>query len=126
MSWNFNLEGLIPGHSWTLWVGNFDDPPVFINGGSAGGGLVGGSGQVTAAGNHCIWPLITDLDGGFRPGVAPDCSMIDVNKEISFFLMDHLEWTPGDVMAFWDPTGGEGNPPVYGGFVMGWFPPLED
>lgn len=124
MSWEMDADGLTEGHAWTLWVGNFE---AGNDGGSASGGLVGGSGWVTTAGNHCIWPLVTEMDGGFRPGLPPDCDMVDVKKSVIFILMDHGKWVPGDVMTFWDPTGGDGNIPTsFTGFAMGFFPPLAN
>ncbi len=124
MNWEVDAVGLTPGHSWTLWVGNFNENTDL---GSGGGGLVGGSGGITAAGNHCIWPLDeNEMDGGFVPGTAPDCSMIDVTKGVTFILLDHGVWQPGDVMAFWDPTGGIDNIPTYAGVAFGYIPPLED
>jgi len=51
--------------------------------------------------------------------------MIDVSGPIFFFVLDHEEWEPGDMLARWDPTSGTGDLGVLGGVVFGSFPPLE-
>lgn len=62
--------------------------------------MVGGSGSITTAGNHCVHQLDpSGLTGGFEPGTPPNCDLIDADGDISFFLVDHDEWTPGDQSA---------------------------
>lgn len=73
--------------------------------------------EITASGTHCIWPLDTFFDGGFRPGDPPDCDKIDVEGPITFFLLDHGEWESGDMLDRWDPTGTVGPAPFAGAWV---------
>lgn len=128
MSWELRASELAVGHAYTVWVGNFDDPAL-TNGGWGAGGLVGGGGQVIAASNHCVWPLVTFTDGGFQPGTSPDCDKIDVEAGISFFLIDHEDWKPGDMMERWDPDGGFDDDPDSQTEIVGalgaFFPPLD-
>lgn len=129
MSWELKAAGLNAGHAYTVWVGNWlDEEGNFDDseGGWGAGGLMGGDGRVTAAGNHCIWLLVTFDTGGFRPGDSPECAEIDVEKPIIFFVLDHREWEPGDMMHRWDPTGGTGDISTVAGFLEGHFGPLED
>jgi len=129
MSWRLKTSAFEAGNAYTVWVGNFDGTGLGNDGGWGAGGLVGGSGKLTASGNHCVWPLDPNdpsgLTGGFRPGVKSDCDMIDVSGPIFFFVLDHKEWEPGDMLARWDPTSGTGDLGVLGGVVFGSFPPLE-
>lgn len=110
-NWRLETSHLDRGHAYTVWIGNFDGTGVGEDGGWGAGGVVGGNGQFTASGNHCIWPLDETaaglgLSGGFRPGTPPDCDKVDVTGPIFFFVLDHGEWEPGDMLERWDPTGG--------------------
>jgi len=113
-SWLLKARGLERGNAVTVWVGNFSrdldgaGPGTLEDDGGRGfGGLVGGSGRLTAAGNHCVHALEqtgTGLIGGFQPGVPPDCGLVDPSLPIWFFLVDHGPWT-GEVADFWSPLG---------------------
>ncbi len=109
-SWGLTATGLAPGHAYTVWVGNFArgaDPNE--DGGHGAGGLVGGSGAITAAGNHCVRPLEVGgggFSGGFEPGTAPDCGFVDASLPFVLFLIDHGPWEPGNQSAFRTPIGG--------------------
>ena len=114
-SWRLKSSAFTAVHSYTIWIGNFDGIGFGNDGGWGAGGIVGGNGQFTAAGNHCVWPLDEDGDGstgGFRPGTPPVCDMVDVTETIWFFVLDHGEWEPGDMLSRWDPTNGTGDPDV--------------
>lgn len=129
MSWKIDASGLGARHAYTVWLGNFDDPAL-TNGGWGDGGLVGGDGQLTSSGNHCIWPLVTFTDGGFRPGKSPDCEKIDIEGQLFFFVLDHQAWEAGDVFEFWDPDDGTDaeetpDPGDLAGFLAASFEPLE-
>jgi len=113
-SWQIEARGIEKGNAFTVWVGNFSrdldgDGPGTLedDGGRGSGGLVGGSGRLAAAGNHCVHALTpsgTGIIGGFQPGVPPDCDLVDPNLPIWFFLIDHGPWT-GEVADFWSPLG---------------------
>ena len=115
-SWRLKTSAFDAGHSHTIWIGNFDGIGFGNDGGWGAGGVVGGNGQFTASGNHCVWALNEDdqngFTGGFRPGTPPDCDMVDVTETIWFFVLDHGDWEPGDMLSRWDPTNGTGNPLV--------------
>jgi len=108
-SWRLKAEGATPGNAYTLWIGNFNGDGTGNDGGHGSGGLVGGSGKITAAGNHCLHQLDpadpTGSTGGFVPGTAPNCNLVDTSGPIFFFLLDHGPWTPGDVSEFRSPFG---------------------
>lgn len=107
-NWNLRASGMDPGHAYTVWIGNFTESSH--DGGWGTGGLVGGSGKINASGNHCLWELVTFSDGGFRPGKKASCDLVDVEGPVTFFLLDHGDWEPGDVFERWDPTGGTPDP----------------
>jgi hypothetical protein len=89
-------SGLEPRHPVTLWAINLETGDV----GRAAGGIVGGSGRVTLAGNHCVH------EGGKSPGTPPTCDLIDPMGDIRFVLLQgEDEWTPGDMMVRWNPAG---------------------
>jgi len=119
-SWQLKTSAFDSGDAYTVWIGNF---PNFDNdGGWGAGGIVGGNGQFTASGNHCVWPLETFVTGGFRPGVKPDCDMVDLNEPVWFFVLDHGEWEPGDMLARWDPTSGTGDESALDGVLFAFIP----
>lgn len=118
-TWKLEATGFDPGHAYTVWVGNFLDGRVDENGvvrtwlndgGFGGSGLVGASGTINAAGNHCIGVLDPanplGEDGGFVPGTAPDCDYIDQDGQIVFYLIDHGPWASGEQDARRTPVGG--------------------
>lgn len=127
LNWQLKASGLTPGNAYTVWIGNF--PKFDDDGGWGSGGLVGGSGQVTAAGNHCVWDLVSFSEGGFRPGTKPNCERIRVNEQVWFFLLDHGEWEPGDILERWDPNGvidsSDETPTTLQGAWGAFFPPLS-
>jgi len=119
-SWQLKTSAFDAGNAYTVWIGNF---PNFDNGGGWGaGGIVGGNGKFTASGNHCVWPLETFSTGGFRPGAKSDCNMVDLEQPIWFFVLDHGDWEPGDMLARWDPTSGTGDESVLGKVLFAFFP----
>lgn len=127
LHWQLNAENLPPGHAYTIWIGNFTETPH--DGGWGDGGIVGGSGKLTASGNHCVWDLVTFTEGGFRPGTKPNCQRIDVEGPVTFFLLDHGDWEPGDMLERWDPNGvvdssGE-EPTQFEGVWGAFFDPLD-
>lgn len=127
MSWHLKTSAFEAGHAYTVWVGNFGSQ---TDGGWGAGGLVGGNGKLNASGNHCVWPLFPEDEsgntGGFRPGIKPDCDMIDISGPITFFVLDHKEWEPGNMLARWDPTSGTGELSALVGALFGSFPSLDE
>lgn len=129
LHWNINVSGVEgapgfeKGNAYTVWVGNFLESDA--DGGWGSGGIVGGNGSFNTAGNHCIWPLVTFTDGGFRPGTKPDCDMIDVTQQVAIFVLDHGEWEPGDMIARWDPTSGTSDELALAGALGVFFGPLD-
>lgn len=125
-SWQLKTSAFDTGHAYTVWIGNFAGTGLGNDGGYGAGGIVGGNGKFTASGNHCVWPLdqedLSGLTGGFRPGTPPDCEMVDLTKTIFFFVLDHGEWEPGDMLARWDPTSGTGDPGVLEGILFAVIP----
>jgi len=127
LSWQIKSSAFNPGHAFTVWIGNFDDPAL-TNGGWGAGGLVGANGQFTVSGNHCIWPLVTFTDGGFEPGTKPDCSKIDGEGPITVFVLDHRDWNPGDILERWDPNGARPDDDTateLAGFLVASFDPVN-
>jgi len=125
-TWQLKTSAFDAGHAYTVWIGNFDGTGLGNDGGYGAGGVVGGNGMFRASGNHCVWPLDQDdptgLTGGFQPGTSPDCDMVDVTETIFFFILDHGEWEPGDMLARWDPTSGTGDPTVLEGILFAVIP----
>ena len=125
-TWQLKTSAFESGHAYTVWIGNFDGTGLGNDGGWGAGGIVGGNGRFTASGNHCVWALDqsdpSGLTGGFRPGTKPDCDMVDVTEPIFFFVLDHGEWEPGDMLARWDPTSGTGDPSVLEGILFAFIP----
>jgi hypothetical protein len=128
-SWQLKTSAFDAGHAYTVWIGNFDENGLGNNGGWGAGWIVDVNGQFTAAGDHCVWPLDQDdpsgLSGGFRPGTPPDCNMVDTTEPIWFYVLDHGDWEPGDMLALWDPTSGTGDPGVLEGILFSFIPPVE-
>jgi len=125
-SWRLKSSAFAPGHAYTVWIGNFGGTGAGEDGGWGSGGIVGGNGQFTAAGNHCLWSLDQTeaglgLSGGFRPGTPPDCDRVDVTEPIFFFVLDHGDWEPGDMLERWDPTGGTNDPGTLEGILFAVF-----
>jgi hypothetical protein len=88
--------GLSPGHAVTLWATDIEAGRT----GRVAGGIVGGAGSVTLAGNNCVH------QGGKEPGTPPDCNLIDPAGDIRFTLLESDEpWTPGDQSVRWTPGG---------------------
>lgn len=101
--WKLRASGMKKGHAFTVWILHSDE-----SGGHAAGGLVGGNGKVTAAGNHCVSDLKITEDFpegfGFSPGIStPDCDVIDTNADLTFAFLDHGLWEPGDMFERWKP-----------------------
>lgn len=111
LSWKLNASGVEgapgfeKGNAYTVWIEG--DPGA----GWGSGGVIGGNGEVTASGNHCVWDLVSFWDGGFRPGKKANCDAFDVTEPIAFFVLDHGEWESGDMLERWDP---DGNPKTEG------------
>jgi hypothetical protein len=125
--WKLEVSGMEPGNAYTLWIlngaGMHGDLNYFLAnelGGRATGGLVNGQGNINAAGNNCVDPLILAEDEnrdilfdeqgnpvfdvfGFKPGVPPSCDLIDMDgNHITFVLLEKGTWTPGDMQIRWE------------------------
>lgn len=97
---------LSPGHSITLWA--FDG--TFASGWVAGG-LVGGNGEISFSTNNCIYVTTGQFDEflGREPGGDRRCDEMNLSATfpeflppgLMLFLLDHGEWTPGDMQAIW-------------------------
>lgn len=110
-SWVLKASGLEPGNAYTVWVGNFMDEEgnfLITDAGYGAGGLVGGDGQIRAAGNQCLWELETFNTGGFQPGMPPICDLVKLKDRVWFIVFDHGKWEPGDILEFWTPEGDDG------------------
>ena len=113
-----NADGYDPFDSITLWA--YDSTLMIalvegvnselVRGGFSSSVLAGGNGRVNLAANNCFhkpW---------FVPGTAPLCDTFhlsndvdlvnltfgtDVSRFFSIFLVDHGEWSPGDMQTRW-------------------------
>jgi hypothetical protein len=95
---NFRITayGLPHRHPVTLWAINVETGDV----GFAASGIVGGSGKVNLAGNHCVW------EEGKSPGTSPNCDLIYPMGGIHFvMLVGEDRWVPGDMMVRRYPAG---------------------